>query len=64
MQQKLVTPEELGARWDLHKSTVLRMYHAGVIPGITLCRGKKRSIIRFRLSAIEAFERQREQENG
>jgi len=62
--EKLLTPEELAARWDLHKATVLRLYHAGLLPGIALCRGKARTTVRFRLAAVAAFEQKRERERA
>jgi excisionase family DNA binding protein len=60
MSEKHLTPNELAVRWDIHKSTVLRLYRAGVLPGIALCLGKARTTVRFRLAAVEAFERKRE----
>ena len=62
-EQKLLTPDEVAGRWGLHKATVLRLFHSGMLPGITLCRGKARSTVRFRLAAVEAFERRHER-NG
>lgn len=64
VNEKHLTPDEVAARWDLHKATVLRMFHSGILPGITLSQGKKRSTVRFRLSAIEAWERKRERSGG
>ncbi len=62
--EKLLTPEELAARWDLHKATVLRLFHDGALPGIVLCRGKTRTTVRFRLIAVQAWEKRRERERG
>jgi hypothetical protein len=36
------------------------MYHDGILPGISLSQGKKRTTVRFRLSTIETWERKRE----
>ena len=62
--EKLLTPDELAVRWDLHKATVLRLYHSGVLPGVALCRGKARVTVRFRLAAVVAFEQKRERERA
>jgi len=58
--ERLLTADQLAQRWGLHKATVLRMYHEGVLPGVNLCRGQERSRVRFRPAAVEAFERKRE----
>lgn len=58
--ERLMTPEKVATRWEVHKATVLRLYHEGLLPGGALSRGKVRSTIRFRPSAIEAWERKRE----
>lgn len=59
-EDRHLTPDEVAKRWDVHKATVLRLFHDGILPGIPLCQGKKRTVVRFRLSAIEAWERKRE----
>lgn len=64
--ERLLTAAELAVRWGLHRATVLRMFHARLIPGMVLRRGKGKArkgkaTIRFRPSAIEAFEREHEQ---
>ena len=58
--EKHLTPSEVGARRDVHKATVLRLYRAGALPGIALCLGQARTTVRFRLAVVEAFERKRE----
>ncbi len=60
--ERHLTPDDLAKRLGLHRATVLRMFHDGILPGVTLCRGKKRTTVRFRLSSIETFERKRERE--
>lgn len=60
MEEKMLTADNVASRWSLHKATVLRMFHSGVLPGVALCRGKSRTTVRFKLSAVEAFERKRE----
>ncbi len=60
--EKLLTPNELAARWGLSKATILRMFHAGILPGVTLCLGEERNTVRFRLATVEKFEQQREQQ--
>ncbi len=62
--EKHLTPDEVAARWDCHKATILRKFHAGDLPGILLSQGKTRATIRFRLSTIEAWERKRERSGG
>lgn len=64
VNERLITSDELAARWGLHKATVLRLYHSGVLLGVELCRGKTRTTVRFRLAAVEAFERKREQQRN
>lgn len=59
-EDRHLTPDDLAKRWDVHRATVLRMYHDGILPGIPLSQGKKRTTVRFRLSAIETWERKRE----
>jgi len=55
-----LTADLVAARWRVHKTTVLRLFHTGVLPGIVLSRGKSRTTVRFKQSMIEAFERERE----
>jgi hypothetical protein len=58
--ERLMKSEHVAKRWDVHKATVLRLYHEGILPGVELSRGKARSTVRFRPSAVEAWERKRE----
>lgn len=60
MGEKLFTPDEVAARWGVHKATVLRLFHNGELPGIAISRGKERTTVRFRPAAVEAWERKRE----
>lgn len=60
MSEKLFTPDEVAARWGVHKATVLRLFHSGALPGVAISRGKERTTVRFRPSAVEAWERKRE----
>lgn len=52
MSEQLLTPEELAARWNVPTSFVWTKSRAGVIPNVKLGR-----YYRYRLDAIEAFER-------
>ena len=58
--ETLLSPDEVAARWKVHKATVLRLYHNKLLQGVALCQGKARTTVRFRLATIEAFERKRE----
>jgi excisionase family DNA binding protein len=60
MQEKHLTVSEVAGRWRVHRATVLRMYHDGIIAGIPVCSGKSRATVRFRLATIEAWEKARE----
>ena len=60
MEDKLLTASDVAGRWGVHRATVLRLFHAGVLPGIILCRGRGRTTVRFRLASVEAWERRRE----
>jgi excisionase family DNA binding protein len=55
-----LTVGEVATRWKEHRATVLRRVHNGSLPAIILSRGKKRTTVRFRLSTIEKWERERE----
>lgn len=61
MTEKLFTPDDLAVRWGLHKATVLRLYHAGELPGVAISRGRERTTVRFRPDVVENWERKREQ---
>ena len=60
MEEKLLTPDDLAARWGVHKATVLRLFHTGELPGVTISRGKERTTVRFRSAIVEAWEKKRE----
>jgi len=49
---RLLTAEELGERWQVPKAHVYRLAREGRLPTVNLGRYK-----RWRLEAIEAFER-------
>lgn len=51
----LMTAEELAERWRVSKSQIYRLARAGQIPVLTIGR-----YYRFRLEAIEAWEREHE----
>jgi predicted site-specific integrase-resolvase len=55
-----LTPQEVGKRLKIHPATVLRLFHEGILPGIPLSQGKQRTVVRFRLSTIESWEKKRE----
>jgi excisionase family DNA binding protein len=52
MIDKLLTAEQLSERWSVPKSHVYRLAREGKIPTVELGRYR-----RWRLDAIEAFER-------
>jgi excisionase family DNA binding protein len=52
MTGRLLTPEELAARWSVPKSHIYRLARAGAVPTVRL--GK---YVRVHPAAIEAFER-------
>jgi len=60
MSEKLFTATEVATRWGVHKATVLRLFHTGVLPGVAIARGRKRTVVRFRPEAIGAWEKMRE----
>ena len=64
MSEKLLTSQEVADRWGVHKATVLRLFHSGELPGVPISRGKERITVRFRPSAVEAWERKREKAAG
>jgi hypothetical protein len=59
-EEKLLTAEQVGTRWGVHKATVLRLYHDGILPGVIISRGRERMTVRFRPEAVLAWERKRE----
>jgi hypothetical protein len=60
VEEKLLTAGEVAARWSVHKATVLRLYHEGALPGVLLSQTAKRALIRFRIKAIEDWEKKQE----
>jgi excisionase family DNA binding protein len=52
---RLLTAEQLSARWQVPKSHVWRLARNGAIPTVRLGR-----YMRFRIDSIEAWERQQE----
>lgn len=67
---KLLTVEDLAARWSLSRRTVLKMIQSAGIPFVTIGNsgGSLRAWgpkgLRFRLVSIEAWEVAREQVHG
>lgn len=59
MQAQLLTADQLAARWQVPKAHVWRLARAGEIPVVRLGR-----YMRFRLEAIDAFERGDDTSNG
>jgi len=57
----LFTPTEAAEKLKVKSITVLRMFDAGILPGIILRQGERKRIIRFREEAIEKFIISREQ---
>lgn len=53
MTDRLLTADDLAARWQVPKAHVWRLARTGEIPVVRLGR-----YMRFRLDAIDAFERQ------
>ena len=51
MTDRLLTAEELAARWQVERSHVYRLSREGAIPAVRLGR-----YYRFRLDAIERWE--------
>ncbi len=55
MDEKLLTAEQLAELLQVRPQTVRDAAWCGKIPCIRLWRGKKKSLLRFRRSEIEAF---------
>ena len=55
MTDRLLTAEELAARWQVEKGHVYRLTRTGQVPTVRIGR-----YYRYRLEAIESFERQNE----
>ena len=51
----ILTVKEAGEKLRLHPSTVLKLFDAGVLPGIVLTKGMRKRVVRFRLEAVEEF---------
>ena len=51
--EQLLTADQLAERWQVPKSHVYRLAREGKLPVVSLGRYK-----RFRLAAVEAFERE------
>jgi excisionase family DNA binding protein len=47
--KKLLTPKQLAGALEISRSTVMRHYHAGVIPGVPVGR-----YVRFELAEVMA----------
>ena len=56
----LLTPTDIADRLKVKPVTVLRMFDAGILPGIVLRQGVRKRVIRFREEAIEKFISSRE----
>lgn len=63
MGEHLFSVSSIAERWGVHRATVLRLFHAGLLPGVVVSRGKQRTLVRFRPATIEAWERRRERES-
>jgi excisionase family DNA binding protein len=57
--ESLVDATAVGTRLGVKKSTVYDQVAKGVLPHVRLWSGTRRTIIRFRMSEIEAFIRER-----
>lgn len=57
--RQLLTADQLAARWQVPKSHVYRLTREGAIPAVKLGR-----YYRYRVPAIEAFERRSEPPPG
>ena len=57
MSDRLLTAEELAARWQVEKGHVYRLTRTGQVPTVRIGR-----YYRYRLEAIESFERQNEKD--
>jgi len=55
VSDRLLTAEELAARWQVAQAHVYRLTREGTVPAVKLGR-----YYRYRLEAIESFERQSE----
>jgi excisionase family DNA binding protein len=60
VSEKLLTADDIANRWGVHKATVLRLFHNGELPGVTISQGKERTTVRFRPAVVEAWEKKRE----
>lgn len=55
--RRLLTAEEVGQLLRLRRSTVYQAAEEGRIPCVRLWRGRRKSVVRFRASDIEALIR-------
>jgi excisionase family DNA binding protein len=62
VSEQLLTPDDVAKRWGVHRATVLRLFHAGRLAGVTIVQGRCRSLIRFRPEVIFAWEKRKERE--
>jgi excisionase family DNA binding protein len=60
----LRTPKEAADRLNVAPVTVLRLFDAGVLPGVVIRAGARKRIIRFREESLEKFITSREQKVG
>jgi len=63
LSEPLFSVSNVAERWGVHRATVLRLFHDGLLPGVVVSRGKRRTLVRFRPATIEAWERRRERES-
>ncbi len=47
-EQYLLTSKEVSEILKLHPTTVMRWYRRGILPGVLLNQGRKKSCVRFR----------------
>jgi predicted site-specific integrase-resolvase len=59
MEEGLVSIELVARRLGVKQSTVRAGVKRGLIPAVVLWRGKRRSLVRFRVEDIEALVRDR-----
>lgn len=60
----LLTPTEIADRLKVKPITVIRLFDAGMLPGIVLRQGARKRVIRFREEAIEKFLTTREKQGS
>jgi len=57
----VLTPTEAAEKLKLKPVTVIRLFDAGILPGIILRQGARKRVIRFREESIEKLLTSREQ---